>query len=121
MTLPYARKKAALLLLFFAWIFATPEVAPCTALPLKDNSNLKPKVIIFIWDGLRPDSVNEADTPNLARLRANGVNFTDNHSTYPTFTMINAASIATGGLPGTTGFFGNTIWQPVAKARDITA
>ena len=55
------------------------------------------KIIIFVWDGLRPDSVNPADTPNLHALREAGVEFTDNHSTYPTFTMMNAASFATGG------------------------
>jgi hypothetical protein len=26
------------------------------------------KVVIFVWDGLRPDSVNTADTPNLVQL-----------------------------------------------------
>ena len=67
--------------------------------------------IIFVWDGLRPDSVTQADTPNLLMLRQAGVNFSDNHSTYPTFTMMNAASLATGGFPGTTGFYGNTLWQ----------
>ena len=35
------------------------------------------KVIIYVWDGLRPDSVNQVDTPNLYALREEGVNFTD--------------------------------------------
>ncbi|WP_374690326.1 alkaline phosphatase family protein [Accumulibacter sp.] len=95
-----------------------PNVAMAAGIPAKHAA--KNKIIIFVWDGLRPDSISEADTPNLARLRAEGVTFTDNHSTYPTFTMINAASIASGGLPGTTGFFGNTVWQPGAKVKTIT-
>jgi arylsulfatase A-like enzyme len=76
------------------------------------------KVIIFVWDGLRPDSINPTDTPNLHALREAGVEFTDNHSTYPTFTMMNAASFATGGFPGSTGYYGNTLWQPGADGAD---
>ncbi len=75
-------------------------------------------IIIFVWDGLRPDSINPTDTPNLHALREAGVEFTDNHSTYPTFTMMNAASFATGGFPGSTGYYGNTVWQPGAQGPD---
>ncbi|HEY8026613.1 MAG TPA: alkaline phosphatase family protein [Burkholderiaceae bacterium] len=70
------------------------------------------RTIIMVWDGLRPDSVTEADTPNLYALRQSGSNFTDNHSTYPTFTMMNASSFATGSFPKTSGFYGNTFWTP---------
>jgi predicted AlkP superfamily pyrophosphatase or phosphodiesterase len=61
------------------------------------------RVLLVVWDGLRPDMINAADTPNLASLRDGGVNFTDHHSTYPTLTMINASSLATGAFPGTHG------------------
>ncbi len=70
------------------------------------------RTIIMVWDGLRPDSVNATDTPNLYALRQSGVNFSDNHSTYPTFTMMNGSSLATGSFPKTSGFFGNTFWTP---------
>jgi len=75
-------------------------------------------VIIFVWDGLRPDAINATDTPNLARLRDGGTELTDNHSTYPTFTMMNSASFATGAFPDATGYFGNVVWQPDAKGSD---
>ena len=68
--------------------------------------------IIMVWDGLRPDSVNATDTPNLYALRKSGTNFSDNHSTYPTFTMMNGSSFATGAFPKTSGFYGNTFWTP---------
>jgi len=71
-----------------------------------------------VWDGLRPDAVTPADTPNLARLRDAGVEFTDHHATYPTFTMMNAASFATGQFPDATGFYGNVLWQPDATGSD---
>ncbi|MBA5638571.1 alkaline phosphatase family protein [Duganella sp. LX20W] len=66
----------------------------------------------MVWDGLRPDAVNAVDTPNLYALRQAGVHFVDNHSTYPTFTMMNGSSFATGSFPKTSGFYGNTFWTP---------
>jgi arylsulfatase A-like enzyme len=74
-----------------------------------------PRVMIFVWDGLRPDLVSSTDTPNLLALARRGVTFTDNHATYPTITMINAASFATGAYPETNGFFGNTTYVPGAR------
>ncbi|HEX7436158.1 MAG TPA: nucleotide pyrophosphatase/phosphodiesterase family protein, partial [Caldimonas sp.] len=68
------------------------------------------RTIIMVWDGLRPDSINPTDTPNLYALRQQGVQFADNHSTYPTFTMMNGSSFATGSFPKTSGFYGNTFW-----------
>src|SRR5262245_63259397 len=38
-----------------------------------------------------------------------GVNFSNSHSVFPTFTTPNAAAIATGHYPGDTGDFSNTI------------
>ena len=66
----------------------------------------------MVWDGLRPDSVTATDTPNLYALRQTGTNFSDNHATYPTFTMMNGSSFATGSFPKTSGFYGNTFWTP---------
>jgi len=76
------------------------------------------RTIIMVWDGLRPDSVNATDTPNLYELRQTGANFTDNHSTYPTFTMMNGSSFATGSFPKTSGFYGNTFWTPPQGASN---
>jgi hypothetical protein len=76
-------------------------------------------VIILVWDGLRPDSVTEVDTPNLLALRRAGVELADHHSTFPTFTMMNAASLATGAFPEATGYYGNVLWQPAASGADF--
>jgi arylsulfatase A-like enzyme len=76
------------------------------------------RVIIFVWDGLRPDSINATDTPTLAKLKEAGAYFSDNHATYPTFTMMNAASFATGAFPGATGFYGNYQWTPGATGNN---
>ncbi|WP_124949503.1 alkaline phosphatase family protein [Sulfuriferula thiophila] len=90
---------------------------PAQATPAKAPTNSR-HVIIFVWDGLRPDSVTKVDTPNLYRMRTAGVNFTANHATYPTFTMMNAASFATGSFPEHTGFYGNTVWHASAAGKD---
>ncbi len=48
--------------------------------------------------------------PALAAVRAEGVDFANSHSLYPTVTTPNASAIATGHLLGDTGDFGNTIF-----------
>ena len=80
------------------------------------------RVVVFVWDGLRPDSVGADNTPNLVRLRDEGVSFEDQHATFPTLTMMNAASFATGAYPGTSGFYGNTVWVqgPIDAGRSGT-
>src|SRR5215470_19888488 len=75
-------------------------------------------VIVVVLDGLRPDVIDPANMPNLARLRDGGTEFTDNHATYPTFTMMNSASFATGAFPDVAGFYGNVVWQPTATGND---
>lgn len=88
---------------------STPASPPAVAAPVAPSPV---RTIVMVWDGLRPDDVTAADTPNLLALQQGGVNFSDNHATYPTFTMMNGASFATGSFPKTTGFYGNTFWTP---------
>ena len=54
--------------------------------------------LVFVMDGLRPDSITPADTPNLHRLRSEGVWFENGHSVFPTVTRVNSPSLATGSL-----------------------
>jgi predicted AlkP superfamily pyrophosphatase or phosphodiesterase len=77
-------------------------------------------VILFVADGLRPGMVNEQTTPALAGLMKKGVHFTNTHAMFPTFTIPNAASMATGYKVGDTGNFGNTLGAgfPVPGAGD---
>ena len=71
----------------------------------------KRNVIIFVADGLRYGSVTPENMPNFSKLKAEGVDFTNSHSLYPTQTTVNASAIATGHYIGDTGNFGNTIWM----------
>ena len=67
-------------------------------------------LILFVPDGLRAQIVEEKTAPNLAALRAEGVNFSNSHSIFPTFTTANASALATGHLLGDTGDFSNLIY-----------
>jgi opacity protein-like surface antigen len=67
-------------------------------------------VIIFVADGLRSQIVDEQTAPALAAVRAQGVDFRNSHSLYPTITTPNAAAIATGHRLGDTGDFGNVLY-----------
>src|SRR5262249_43381954 len=79
------------------------------------------RVIILVWDGLRPDSVDYAHTPRLARLRdVEGTHFTNHHSAFPTATVINAAAFATGAYPEAHGFYGNTMYRPGPAGDGVT-
>ena len=76
------------------------------------------RVIIFVWDGLRADDLTPEIAPNYFALARSGVVFADHHAVYPTFTMMNSASIATGVYPGVHGFYGNVVYAPSAKGKN---
>ena len=76
------------------------------------------RVIIFVWDGLRADELTPDIAPNYFALARSGIVFADHHAVYPTFTMMNSASIATGAYPGVHGFYGNVVYAPSAKGRN---
>jgi predicted AlkP superfamily pyrophosphatase or phosphodiesterase len=68
--------------------------------------------VLMVWDGLRPDSVTQRDTPNLFRMAREGVRFDRHHSIFPTLTMVNATALATGAPPGVNGLEGNVFYVP---------
>ena len=68
--------------------------------------------LVFVVDGLRPDSINPQDTPNLYKLRSEGVTFANGHSVFPTVTRVNASSLGTGMYPDTHGMMGNNVFIP---------
>lgn len=68
--------------------------------------------IVLVLDGLRPDSITPANTPNLNRLRSDGVQFENTHAVFPTVTRVNSASLGTGVYPNRHGIMGNSIYVP---------
>jgi arylsulfatase A-like enzyme len=82
------------------------------------DASAKRRVIVFVWDGLRADDLTPEITPNYFALARTGVVFADHHAVYPTSTMMNSASIATGSYPGEHGFYGNVVYAPRASGRN---
>ncbi len=77
--------------------------------------------VLMVWDGLRPDSVTAEQTPNLFAMENEGVRFARHHAIYPTITMVDAASLATGESPGSTTILGDEVsLVPRLSARKIT-
>jgi arylsulfatase A-like enzyme len=68
--------------------------------------------MVFVLDGLRPDSITETGTPNLYKLRQSGVRFDNTHAVFPTVTRVNSASLGTGNYPARHGIMGNNIYVP---------
>jgi len=76
------------------------------------------RVVVLIWDGLRPDFVRPALTPNLCGLGDGGVVFSEHRAVFPSKTRVSASSIATGCYPGTHGIVGNALYIPAVSAHD---
>ena len=75
----------------------------------------KTKVVIMVWDGMRPDFVTEDYTPTLWKLRKEGVWFDNHHSVYPTATQVNGTAIAIGAYPGRTGLLANREYRAAIR------
>jgi arylsulfatase A-like enzyme len=90
--------------------------APSPSRPARPPAGRSSMVLVVVLDGLRPDSVNPTDTPNLDRLRREGVDFAASHAVFPTGTRVNAAAIATGTYPAANGFVANSLYD---RALDL--
>jgi predicted AlkP superfamily pyrophosphatase or phosphodiesterase len=77
------------------------------------------RVIVFGADGLRPDLIDADLMPNLVKLAADGVLFTDHHAAYPSHTRVNSSTFSTGTTPGRHGIVANTMLVPDATPDHI--
>jgi arylsulfatase A-like enzyme len=87
------------------WIVCASAAA---AMPAKTERH----VVAVVWDGMRPDLVNEQNTPALWKLAREGVIFRNHHAVYPSATMVNGAAIMTGAYPGKNGIIANHVYRP---------
>jgi predicted AlkP superfamily pyrophosphatase or phosphodiesterase len=69
-------------------------------------------VVVIVWDGMRPDFVNEHNTPTLWKLAREGVTFRNHHAAYPSATMVNGTAMVTGVYPGRSGIIANHVYRP---------
>lgn len=77
------------------------------------------RVLIVGADGLRPDLIDPAVMPTIARLAGEGVRFRDHHSVYPSHTRVVISSLASGTMPGRHGIVANTMLAPFATDDHI--
>jgi arylsulfatase A-like enzyme len=77
------------------------------------------RVLVVGADGLRPDLIDRQLMPNLAKLEATGVRFTDHHAAYPSHTRVNSSTFSTGRTPGQHGIVANTMIVPGATDDHI--
>ena len=70
------------------------------------------RVVVVVWDGMRPDFVTEQNTPTLWKLAREGITFRNHHAVYPSATMVNGTAIVTGIYPGKSGIIANHVYRP---------
>ena len=81
---------------------------------------MRPRIVVLVCDGLRPDRIDPVRTPALARLRREGVNFPHARTVFPSETRVAAASLVTGCLPGDHGLLANDFYDPrIFAARPL--
>ena len=71
-----------------------------------------PLFLIVVFDGLRADMATSEKMPNLHRFMAEGIDFRNARSVYPTSTRTNAAALATGSTPRRNGIVQNKYFDP---------
>ena len=75
------------------------------------------RVVLVVFDGLRPDHITPSRTPRLHALSTRGVMSWQHHSLFPTVTRVNASALATGTGPGGHGILDNSIYLPAVADR----
>jgi predicted AlkP superfamily pyrophosphatase or phosphodiesterase len=87
------------------WCLAAAEL--CAS-----ESRKAERVVLIVWDGMRPDFVSEQNTPALWKLASDGVTFARHHSNFPTSTNVNGVAMATGVYPNRSGIVANCEYRP---------
>ena len=77
------------------------------------------RVLIVVFDALRPEFVTPELMPNLAEFASNGVRYTNSHSTFPTETRVNQSAVITGCYPTNHGIVANQFIDPVASPGTV--
>jgi arylsulfatase A-like enzyme len=79
------------------------------------------RIVVVVWDGMRPDFVSEETTPTLWKLAREGVTFRNHHPVYPSATMVNGTAMVTGVYPGKSSIIANYVYRPDIDPHDAIA
>jgi arylsulfatase A-like enzyme len=101
--------------LFFwaTWLLTVSALAETEARPNERHA------VVVVWDGMRPDFVNEKNTPALWKLAQGGVTFKQHHSVFITATDVNGTAMATGVFPNRNGILANREFRPAVDPRNV--
>ena len=70
------------------------------------------RVVVLVFDGMRPDFISAETTPNLWKLAQQGVFFAHHHPVYLSSTEVNGTAIATGAYPSRSTVIANFDFRP---------
>lgn len=70
------------------------------------------RVVVVVFDGMRPDYVSAETSPNLWRLAQEGVFFGNHHPVYLSSTEVNGVALATGAYPARSTVISNSEFRP---------
>ena len=79
------------------------------------------RVVVAVWDGMRPDFVTAETTPQLWALAQRGVWFAQHHPVYLSATEVNGTALATGAYPARSHVIANTDYRPAINAQKSIA
>ena len=86
-----------------------------------DKPSFDRRVVVVVWDGMRPDFVSEETTPTLWKLAHEGVIFRNHHAVYPSATQVNGTALVTGVYPGRSSVIANYAYRPeIDRTRSIS-
>ena len=79
------------------------------------------RVVVVVWDGMRPDFVSAETTPHLWQLAQRGVTFAHHHPVFLSATEVNGTALATGAYPSRSFVIANTDYRPAIDAQKSVA
>lgn len=77
------------------------------------------KVLIVVFDALRPEFLRPEVMPHLTTFAARGARFVNSRSTYPTETRVNQTAVLTGCYPRKHGIVGNRFPEPNIAPNEV--
>ena len=104
----------AVLLLVLSLAIAAPSARAADAVAGR-------RVVVVVWDGMRPDFVTPEGTPNLWALARAGVFFSNHHPVYLSATEVNGTALATGDYPARDLIVANTDYRPRINPEERVA
>lgn len=78
-----------------------------------------PRIVIVVFDGLRPDMVTPETMPTLRAFADSGTWYAESRCAFPSETRVNQASLVTGCWPGSHGIVGNRFHDPATPTEEL--